>query len=291
MAKLYTLVLFLKILSMFVLTRKFGNVIHDIAQKYNGQLSVADLRKIEKLQKKARKVELDLTFLRNCLSFNVVPKFLCFRIPHCDQFEIKSIRKRLLKNAIRKREKEKQQLHKELKHHEDNVFKILSGIDGFIIIKAVKKNVDKLVKSTIKTHEKKLKSLTLNKSLPFTATEVIKNLSNYQLNNDEVEILKNGLSYSLPPFKVQKPDVCVSFEMISRFMLQNLKDEKLDIEVKAQLSHLANCYTHNYRPSRNVLKKHGILKRLKNNNDIVILKPDKGNGVVILKLLMMGSML
>ena len=45
---------------------------------------------------------------------------------------------------------------------------------------------------------------------------------------------------------------------------------------------MANCYNHNYRPSRTVLKKHGILKKLKNNNGIVILKPDKGNGVVIL---------
>ena len=37
-----------------------------------------------------------------------------------------------------------------------------------------------------------------------------------------------------------------------------------------------------YKPSVSTLKKHGILKRSPNNQEIVILRPDKGNGVVIL---------
>ena len=37
-----------------------------------------------------------------------------------------------------------------------------------------------------------------------------------------------------------------------------------------------------YRPSSTDLKKHRILRTLKNNHNIIILKPDKGNGVVIL---------
>ena len=52
--------------------------------------------------------------------------------------------------------------------------------------------------------------------------------------------------------------------------------------MRAKLSYFANCYVSGYRPSRNVQRKHGILKTLGRNKDIVILKPDKGNGVVIL---------
>ena len=48
------------------------------------------------------------------------------------------------------------------------------------------------------------------------------------------------------------------------------------------MSHLANSYYSNYKPTRAALKKHGILKKLRNNNDIAILRPDKGNGVVIM---------
>ena len=37
-----------------------------------------------------------------------------------------------------------------------------------------------------------------------------------------------------------------------------------------------------YKPSVSTLKKHGILERLQNNQKIVILRADKGNGVVIM---------
>ena len=53
-------------------------------------------------------------------------------------------------------------------------------------------------------------------------------------------------------------------------------------QLKAELSHLANSYVYNYQPSRRVLRQHSVLKKLQNNKDIVICKPDKGNGVVIL---------
>ena len=52
--------------------------------------------------------------------------------------------------------------------------------------------------------------------------------------------------------------------------------------MRSNLSHLANSYYSNYKPTRAALKKHGILKKLRNNKDIVILRPDKGNGVVIM---------
>ena len=53
-------------------------------------------------------------------------------------------------------------------------------------------------------------------------------------------------------------------------------------KLRSEISHLANNYISSYKPNKNTLKKHGILKRLKNNKDIVIIRPDKGSGVVIL---------
>ena len=48
------------------------------------------------------------------------------------------------------------------------------------------------------------------------------------------------------------------------------------------MSHLANSYVNAYKPTKNSLKKHKILKRLQENKGIVILRPDKGCGTVIL---------
>ena len=70
--------------------------------------------------------------------------------------------------------------------------------------------------------------------------------------------------------------------MINSFLTANLKNENDKNELKAQLSYFANTYVSSYKPSTNVLRKHGILQKLRRNREIFILKPDKGNGVVIL---------
>ena len=41
-------------------------------------VDIADFRKFEKLSIKEDKAALDLSFLRNCQSLNVFPKFVCF---------------------------------------------------------------------------------------------------------------------------------------------------------------------------------------------------------------------
>ena len=49
-----------------------------------------------------------------------------------------------------------------------------------------------------------------------------------------------------------------------------------------KISNLAHSYVNFYKPTLHALKKHRILKRLANNKDIVILRPDKGSRAVIL---------
>ena len=48
------------------------------------------------------------------------------------------------------------------------------------------------------------------------------------------------------------------------------------------LSYLANSYFYNYKPSPRILCQHCVLRNLRKNKDIVITKPEKRNGVVIL---------
>ena len=74
----------------------------------------------------------------------------------------------------------------------------------------------------------------------------------------------------------------VSFEMIHRFLREDLKNDADKPTLKTQLSHLANSYVHNYQPSRSTLIKYCILKKLRNDKEIVILRPDKGSGGVVL---------
>ena len=74
----------------------------------------------------------------------------------------------------------------------------------------------------------------------------------------------------------------VTFEQIHHSLSRDLKDDRKSGQLKATISNLANAHWSSYKPSQNTLRKHGILKKLRTRKDIVIVRPDKGNGVVIL---------
>ena len=138
-----------------------------------------------------------------------------------------------------------------------------------------------MVKTTDRTHKKNLKELTRNVVLPFTPAETVLNLSGTRLSDDELEILKDGLKHSTEPLHINKTDVLTTFDFVHQSMSKDLKLEKDAGEVKAKMYHLANNYVNTYKPSKNTLCKHKIKKKLRNNKDILIAKPDKGYGVII----------
>ena len=107
-------------------------------------------------------------------------------------------------------------------------------------------------------------------------------MSSYNITTEERDILKQGLQHSIPPNYLNKTDIFASFELIHRFLKEDLKNNEEAGRTKSELSYLANSYYYNYHPTKQTLKKHGVLKRLKNKKDIIILKPDKGNSVVVL---------
>ena len=212
-----------------------------------------------------------------------LPKFLIFRIPHWSSNDLSAIRKRLLRNALGDRLREKRKLDSSFDSHCSTIKSVVSSFDWYVIRRCVNKNVMHSSDRTVKQHNKKLRNLTRNHELPFNADQTIRNLSSHVLSTDEKDILKNGLKFGLPPpRKVAVMDVAASFESVTNFLISNLKEGANENEVKAELSSLAHNFCSSYEPSRLALKKHAVLKRLRRNKNIVICKPDKGNSVVIL---------
>ena len=177
---------------------------------------------------------------------------------------------------------EKECYDKKIRNIETTISSKLNTIDWLIIKKLLFRNIRTSEQFIITTHEKKLRNLTKNRSNHFAQEEIVKNLSTKILSLEELDTLKFGLSHSLPPLKLRKTDAFVSFEMIHCFLREDLKSDADKPILKAQLSHLANSYVHNYQPSRSTLIKHRILKKLRNDKEIVILRPDKGISVVVL---------
>ena len=151
-----TIVVFIKLLTNVVLLRTFGKLIHDLAHKYEGVISISDFRKWEKLSIKKRKAELGINFLKNCQQFGVFPKYLCFNIPHANTNDTSAVRKRLRRSVLSKRIKEKVTIEKQLKRHADKVKSLVTSFNFHILTKSISQNIRQLETSIVKTHKKKL---------------------------------------------------------------------------------------------------------------------------------------
>ena len=130
-------VLFLILLAHLVANRPFGRVIYDLTLKYD--VSIVELRKLEKLSIKRRKAELDITFLKNCKLYNVIPKFLTFRIPYGSSSDITAIRKRLLRKALCDRFKDKRTIDSRFETELSNISSIFSYF--YLLKRCINKNV------------------------------------------------------------------------------------------------------------------------------------------------------
>ena len=169
---------------------------------------------------KRNKLKLDIDFLNSCKQFGVYPNFLIFKLPNPANKDALSIRKRLLRRAISKHNKELQQLSKELILSEKFLCTLLSTIDFYILTKSITWYNKKSLQKSLYTQQKKLYSLTRDCNLPiFTANETITNLTQYELSQEESDLLKAGLYFSIQPDKIRKSEIFTTFEKIHRSFL------------------------------------------------------------------------
>ena len=141
----------------------------------------------------------------------------------------------------------------------------------------------KSLQKSLYTQQEKLSSLSRDWNLPiFTANQTIINLTQYVLSSEESDLLKAGLYFSIQPDKIRKSQFFTTFEKIHRSFLNNLKAQETESQIKTHLSYLDNSDFYNCNSSPRILRHHCVLQNLRKNKNIVITKPDKGNGVAIL---------
>ena len=95
-----------------MLSRKNIKIYSDITGK-RGNVTVQDFQKYEKLKYKHNKLKLDIDFLNNCKQLGVYPKFFIFKLPNVSNKDALPIRKRPLRNAMNKLNKELRHISKE----------------------------------------------------------------------------------------------------------------------------------------------------------------------------------
>ena len=136
----------------------------------------------------------------------------------------------------------------------------LSTIDFYILTKSITSYNKKSLQKSLHTQQKKLSSLTRDFNLPiFTTNETVTNLTQYELSQEESDLLKTGLYFSIQPDKIRKFKIFTTFGKIHLSFRNNLKSEKTKSQIKVHLSYLANYYLYNYTPFPRILHQHRVL--------------------------------
>ena len=174
-----------------MLSRKILNIYNNIAPKYRN-VTVNDFRKHEKLEYKKNKLKLDIDYLNNCKQLSVYPKFLLFKLPNVSNKYALSIRKRLLRRTINKRNKGLKRLSKELSLSENFLSTQLSTTDLYILTKSI-------TSYNKKSLQKSLSEIVINKNCYFhwrqIATYLYSQLKNLLVISRNINYPRKNLIY------------------------------------------------------------------------------------------------
>ena len=281
------------IVLQFILRLRFPtdkSIAHVIKDRY-GLPAVRLIRKFESNDFKVRKCELDIDFINNCISHDLVPKFVQFKVvnrglrsskvyKHCQQ--------ELLREELHTKHKQfrtlqnKQKLLTQLIHNTVKFIDFIHITGKFLVLN------NRKVRRTQLLHEQKLINLGLKSSVETNDPDkVIFNFSSRTLTSNEKSLLARGLNLSIPPKKLNYADFLHPFEHLYYQLHKDNPDIKpeqsdpLGAALKASACDCINSYDAKLEqnlPPNEV----EALKALLKDEDIVIQKSDKGNSVVIL---------
>ena len=262
-----------------------------VRQRYNVS-TVQALRTFEKIDRKLRKAELDLSFLDKCDELGLIPKFLLFKVANRHLRNSKTYL-----NCCRKLLKEEREHKRSLiRCHRRSLLSIkdelqhtLNLIDYSHILSCILKINDKYIEKHKEVQDKKLhKLLERSKAFCNDPKKVIHNFSSYKLSKAEEDILVRGLNFSIIPSKLNYADYCINFEMLFRSVRvdENLNTGIRDF-LKTRIKDIALSSFKEFNDSRGrdsnlSIEEHECLKNLAAKKDLVIQKSDKGNSIVIL---------
>ena len=279
----------MKIVSLFVLyflrlcgTMNFwGNL-----RRYNHNV-YSTARRLQKLQMKRTKRELDVGFLKKCLYNDVIPKFARWKTFKRFSTKMKyNEQRRVLRHTLNEGESKYRSLSRSVAFVEKSLRDMTSTMRFAIIISLIKLDEDSYKRKTMKVHNKKLLALVDEKKKSLDVIEnpnnLVVNLTEHSLSSEELSVLKLGLNHSIA-LRPKEPHILAEVESLWEQILNKelLKNTSYTARAKTALRAFSFSLL-DLDDSRfsNDAKQIKIIKKLRES--FVILKPDKGNGVVLL---------
>ncbi|XP_070000774.1 uncharacterized protein [Penaeus vannamei] len=163
---------------------------------------------------------------------------------------------------------------------------IVSPFDANCLLSIIDKNVNNKLSNVDFRHCRKLLKLGIDLSKKVDKNKVIFNFSDKILSNDQKDLLSLGLDYCMPPNTINHTHFFLCFEKLCH-TIRNCKIYKERWNhITSTISIVANNTFKKFKHYiKNNHEHHSFftsLKSLKDDDNIIITRPDKGRGIVIL---------
>lgn len=246
------------------------------------------LNNLIKLKGKLRTQLASHRFLTSCLVNRVVPGYIQGRITRSKVRQSASIEQAFLQDAASRSLEKFSALRQIYRSCWRRARSFLSFFDMLRLCRYIADIDSKVLMATDRRNSENVNKL-IRKRFGLTRLspdKVITNLSDYTLSQAESFVLSHGLDFCVPNSNVSAESVFTEFESLTA-QLERLKphSEQAYNALKAKLLHLAHniagsSISHNDLSS---FREHfRVISDLRKNGDILITKPDKGTGVVIM---------
>ena len=272
---------------LFIIRLRFprGQPISDIITRRYGRPALLRFRVAERSYFKAKKAEKDLQFLEKCKAYDIIPKFLRFKVYNPNfrysrtyrEWQLKLLEKEI---SVQCRKIKKCNTEYERAHHD--LGNILSYLDYKCLLSILKSNSDKKIIEVERSHVRKLRDLGISFSKCLDIERVIFNLSDRVLTEKEKKLLGLGLEFGLQPPRVNFYDHFLGFEKICN-VIKNC-NKYGDHSWNSIFRNISSIAHNSFRVYNRVVRDFAstdafnLLKHLKQDPSLLITKPDKGRG-------------
>ena len=278
---------------LFIIRIRFprNKTVIEILRHRYGEQVLKIYRDCEKLDYKIKKTEEDIHFLTSCIRNKLTPKFVNFKL-YSSRIRRTSFysdfQKKLLEQELNEKKTQKRTLVSRFSVISSNLKAAISWLDFNHIFSYINNHNSKKIEEVKEVHRRKLFNLGLRTAREeLDPNKLIFNYSRKILSTKEINALANGLKFGLPPKKINYHKFFLSFEKLfidlKNCDISPLLPDGLN-RVRTSLKHLAYSTYYSFNPHSLNPDKELIttLQNLSKDKNIVIMKPDKGNGIVIL---------
>ena len=230
-----------------------------------------------------------ILFLKSCLDNSVLPRDVYKKVKELRPRFSASIGRAFIKNDISREQEKLQRISGEYRNAMRRIGRFLSFTDWIRFNKLLGENGMVLRNRLRSENGGKLRWL---RNQRFGSDELnresVFNLSQLKLTPTQLEVLSRGPKFGIPPGSIGKEEVFSEFEMYYQQVVSSMKlstSEDMKDAFRSKLTSLAHDFAKvkQDRFSFPLGREHlEAVRELRQNRDIVITRPDKGAGTVLL---------